>query len=188
MHEFPPAAAVCLPPRRQNSSASLVRSHTVKGSGLERTAHQCNPGYRLRHLHMGITSGPVPVAGLAALTLHCTALEKLRCYCDGNEAEGDKIQQRVTAKRGLRSLSCAGEVISDAFLAAVAELCPQLQEIHLNKTSGYSATGLTSLVYSCKNLSRVHVSNDHKVLTVEVMRLWQQENKHVTIGPTAEGQ
>jgi hypothetical protein len=88
---------------------------------------------------MGITSGPVPVAGLAALTLHCTALESLRCYCDGNEAEGDKIQEYVTAQ--LLRLSCAGQVISDAFLAAVAEHCPQLQEILLNKTSGYTASG-----------------------------------------------
>jgi hypothetical protein len=133
MHEFAPAAAVDLPPRRQNGSASLASSHTVKGSGLEQTAHQCNPGYRLRHLHMGITSGPVPVARPAAQTLHCTALhctalESLFCYSDGNEAEGDKIQQLVTAKRGLLSLSCADQVISDAFLAAVAVHCPQLQK------------------------------------------------------------
>jgi hypothetical protein len=38
------------------------------------------------------------------------------------------------------------------------------------------------------NLNRVHVLNDHKVFTVEVMRLWQQENKNATIVPTAEGQ
>jgi hypothetical protein len=32
----------------------------------------------------------------------------------------------------------------------------------------------------------VHVSNDYKVFTVEVMRLWQQGNKNATIVPTAE--
>jgi hypothetical protein len=119
MHEFAPAAAVNLSPRRQRCSAFLHAATLLKALGLDGpltnatltagAKHCGNCGNTLRHLHMGIASGPVPEAGLTALTLHCTALESFCCYCDGNEAESDEIQQFVTAQRGLLSLSCAGQ-------------------------------------------------------------------------------
>jgi hypothetical protein len=135
-------------------AATLLKALGLDGPLTNATlaaAKHC--GNRLRHLHMGITSGPVPVARPAAQTLHCTALHCTALHCTALHWSHYSVIAKATGLRvtkssnslphsGVCSVSVArAKVISDAFLAAVPEHCPQLQEILLNKTSGYTASG-----------------------------------------------
>jgi hypothetical protein len=171
-------------------TASQLSSVGLKGhvtdEALCAVASQC--GNRLRHLFVGVLDeGLAGEVGVAALSKHCTALESLRCSCVAKGSHA-RIVGFIAAQKGLLSLNVKSLSITDAYLQALGDNCPKLQEILLSGTTGYTATGLMRLIEGCPNIGRVQVGADDPIVNEMVRLLWAKVRPGVIFDHSAIAQ
>jgi hypothetical protein len=140
-------------------------------------------GNHLRHLFLSI---PAEVE-ITSLTEHCTALESLCCYGAG-EGSHSTVVRFIAAQKGLLSLNVKSLSITDAYLEALVDNCPKLQEILLQGTTGYTAAGLAKLIDGCPHVRRVQVGADDQMVTEMVRLLWARVRPGVIFDHSAIAQ
>jgi hypothetical protein len=150
------------------------------GETFKAVAVHC--GSRLRHVRISVSDVTLKLPGaIEALITHCTTLQSLR-YCVNvkESTRDDGHLQLIAAQKGLLSIDFSGESITDAHLKTVADNCPQVEEILLYRTEGYTAPGLIGIISACKNLKRVQVDKYNEVINEAVRLLWRHLNPKVS--------
>jgi hypothetical protein len=156
---------------------------------LTLVATHCGP--RLRHLYVDGSGALYSEVGLAALTKHCTLLQSLRYLTGTLEAGAERCTgyvNLISAQTGLLSIDFTNLAIADSLLEALADRCPQLQEIVLSSAVLYTAAGLLRLINGCKKLRRVQLTEDDSDIPELVRLLWAQITPAVKFDYSAEPQ
>jgi hypothetical protein len=150
----------------------------VTNAQLSAVATQC--GNRLRHLYVGVELATQTKLGFLELAKHCTALESLCCYYEGEHSYKDEFLQLIGAQKGLLSIDCGESVINDVYLETLATNCPLLQDIILVDSTGYTAAGMMRLIDGCKHLNYVQVGQYDPEITQLARVMWARINPSVT--------